>query len=77
MEICRALTGQPKSVLPDRRNDLQPAATEVVFDSTIGIQATVGKEVATMRESVKAGAGLPRRRCRLDVAMARACAALA
>ena len=38
---------------------MKAGATKALFDSTIGIHPTVAEEFVTMREPVKAGAGLP------------------
>ena len=38
---------------------MKAGATKAIFDSTIGIHPTVAEEFVTMREPVKAGAGLP------------------
>ena len=38
---------------------MKAGATKDIFDSTIGIHPTVAEEFVTMREPVKAGAGLP------------------
>ena len=38
---------------------MRGGATKAIFDSTIGIHPTVAEQFVTMREPVKAGAGLP------------------
>ena len=53
---------------------MEGGATEITFDSSIGVHPTVAEEFVTMREPAKAGAGLPAAKmstwCRLGVALA-------
>ena len=56
---ARTWSGRAGEIVEDFSVAMKGSANKAIVDSTIGVHPTVTEEFVTVREPVKAGAGLP------------------